>query len=573
MAHAETTTAQRPSAKSKTRDRIIVEAAGDPALAAPALAEIAQSRPRPTYVNNPALVALADARREAALVAEDGGPAEERADQDYRALIAAPARTLDDVIGKLAAYIVENGGGRIEVNDPSLFEGPDGMGLHNIDDLGQIGRDLIGLASPPPASDDFNRLRDEVLELHNTDRDLPDAGVAAEAALQEQFFKTPAPNARAVADKLRLGLNLDGYLTEVVEFAVADLERIADEGARGRIGRDPEAEELGRRTDAVIPLLEAEKGGPGYDAEAHAELDAIIKAAFASEATSPAMLRVKARLADYWIARVIRNVDMEDLSMILAAGVVKGVLATPLAAGSDPKWEAARQRLIEARDAYEALVVEQCADDGSDAEYTKALQAKAESAVDVWFDALAALDAAPAPDLAALAFKLRESLALANGSEAALFDDPAEFAEAYWEASQRNGQIGFIVYQDILRLIEPASPVIGVGPWRAVDFIDQYRKARGDLRWVMTPDGECGLINAYPEGHAGHPLTRELAESPWKQAAVEARLQWEAENSPIGPLRVDVMPPAHADAVANPNLTLPGYVSFIDLPIQAHAAE
>lgn len=222
--------------------------------------------------------------------------------------------------------------------------------------------------------------------------------------------------------------------------------------------------------------------------------------------------------------------DGMDAAPVLA-GIVRE-LVTLTTAPPSAAWEAARQRVVETRAVCAALEAEQVADDGSNTAHTKAMDARVEAAVDEWYDALSALDATPAPGLDALAFKLRQSLALTNSSIAEEFDDPAEFAESYWEAAQRNGQIGFIVYQDILRLIEPASPVIGVGPWRAVDFIEEYRKAGGDLRWVMAPD-DCGLLNTYPDGHAGHPLARELAESPWKRAAVEARLQWEAEKSAV----------------------------------------
>lgn len=258
MARNQTRTASKPSAKS--RDQIIVEAAGDPALAAKPLAELAQEHVQPRYLNHPGLKNYADAWRhtEATDNSQPGYEEEvasrcDRADEAADDLFDTPAQTVDDVIAKFAAFIARYGGGRTEPDSPDIFTNPVGIMLDGGDLLPELVGELIKITRPPE------------------------------------------PDGAAV--------------------------------------------ELERRLDAVIPRIKdaAKRGLPLAGSKAHAEFDAIYKAAFASEATTPAMLRVKARIADFWMGWIIDDLEMEDLSVRLAAGVVKGVLASPHHADSD--WE------------------------------------------------------------------------------------------------------------------------------------------------------------------------------------------------------------------------------------------
>lgn len=159
MAHVESVTAERPSrATKKTRDQIIVEAAGDPAIAAPALAELAHDRVQPAYLNHPGLKAYAEARahtEDTDLGREDYDDEVarrcDRADEIVSAQVYdAPARSPHDILAKLAAFICDFGGGKVAPDDPELFAKADGMMLNGIEVLAGIASELQGFLAPAP---------------------------------------------------------------------------------------------------------------------------------------------------------------------------------------------------------------------------------------------------------------------------------------------------------------------------------------------------------------------------------------------------------------------------------------
>ena len=434
--------------------------------------------PRAPYYTTPALQTYAATKRDAAVEAEGGGPKEERSDQAYRSLIATPALSVSDVIAKLAAYVVEHGGGGAEADDPGLFESPAGMMLDGIEDLGQIGRDLIALANPPQASGDFYRLRDDVLELHGSDRDLTDAEVAAETALQEQFFKTPAPNASAVADKLRLGLDLDGYLTEVVEFAVADLDRIANQGRKGVLAAsDPSGAALGqwfKTTWAWEMAVEAFKKAEARFVAVLAQVNAADEAA--QEASIPPDELLREASGKTAIARHYLDEEeiITDTRLTLDERVAKVALFR--------EWSALRAA------AYERH--------GADR-----LAAELDAAGEVLSKAKDRLWKITPPDPEGLRLKMQihiEDYQLHNLGGIDL--DEEGLSCLLTSERQTDQEIGRL-YRDLVSVADPGSPLARVTAFDALEWIEEFEKFPGH---VVHEHG-IGFVepDAFPDGVFG----------------------------------------------------------------------
>lgn len=201
---------------------------------------------------------------------------------------------------------------------------------------------------------------------------------------------------------------------------------------------------------------------------------------------------------------------------------------------STPEWDAAlagyqaaaavsTAALADLNDAGDALRRGEIAD----AAYT-ALNDAWEAADDRTIQALTALEATPAPNVKALLTKLHHELELQYGARNHPLDTPVGFALAWGRAETDDP--AFLAYRDLLRMVDPASPVLDVEPFDPDVFLDAYKAAGGQLCQIKNADGRIGLYNGYPQGDGGHPLVREL-ETPWKREAVESYLR--AYTDPI----------------------------------------
>lgn len=122
-----------------------------------------------------------------------------------------------------------------------------------------------------------------------------------------------------------------------------------------------------------------------------------------------------------------------------------------------------------------------------DALLDRQFASRQEAASDRWFDALGALDALPAPDLAALAFKMREQLAL-------------ELSSHPWELMTADGiervltvecdgvpdRLRVSWYQDVLRFMGVTGPIVDAKAWDVEAFVQAFRDAGG--RITLSPD-------------------------------------------------------------------------------------
>ena len=629
MARTDTTTAPRPSAKGKTRSQIIVEAGGDPALAAPALAELAQrsggdpvaihagarqkfeatdyvdgnvpttaveeygaadealirthvssltgiayklslaleltapGNPKhpmggadfSTVITNTdqtdqrliasaALDCLTLARGSAGrgLSAEwiafrddytkktatylAGAVPHKAQKKEYLALLAYPSRTIEEVLEKIAATDLDHWDDDKDIDHLEAVRA----------DLQRIvaGR-VIAAVEQPRASKDFQRLRDQVLELASDRTDKSNAQVDAETALQDRFFKTAAPDADAVADKLTFALTLDDcangqtmdeavlyyadgggtLLEQVVAIAIRDLKRMQSTTAWEPTFWAWEA-----------ALAEHQLAQSAQEA-ANAEFDLNYEAV-KSETPLPAELIIDGReITTEYLLGELRPRDGLNKTALLP--IVR-------------QWRKDR-------------------DAAAERHQLDALEKAVDAAHRARWDAFEKLAQTPPPNMAAMAYVLRELINLAHAD---FIDDHADNPDTisrnlsveYWDG----GRAPAILYLSAMRAAGLDTPAFAAERFDPRAWIEDFERLSGHRMTRMGPvfrEPEAFLGGGSPRGHARWQALRDWQKEAVKEIAPTFREvdEQEAEQNRIaaeagGELRVRersgavILPPA-----------------------------